>query len=104
MQRNKCLGTLRTGLLIVAATLTWASGAAAGTYKIIHFFQWPKIPSGNLTFDAAGNLYGTTQSGGGSSLWRQRLRHRVEAGAQSEGDLDGKHNPQLYRRGWSRPP
>ncbi len=66
MQRNKCLGTLRTGLLIVAATLTWASGAAAGTYKIIHFFQWPKIPSGNLTFDAAGNLYGTTQSGGGS--------------------------------------
>jgi uncharacterized repeat protein (TIGR03803 family) len=37
---------------------------AAGAYNILHLFTWAKNPSGNLTFDAAGNLYGTTQNGG----------------------------------------
>jgi uncharacterized repeat protein (TIGR03803 family) len=66
MERNKCLGTLRTALLIAVAALAWAGGAAASTYKIIHVFWWARNPMGNLTLDAAGNLYGTTGSGRGS--------------------------------------
>jgi uncharacterized repeat protein (TIGR03803 family) len=65
MERNECLGTLRTALLIAVATLAWAGGAAASTYNIIHRFTWAQNPLGSLTFDAAGNLYGTTVSGGG---------------------------------------
>jgi uncharacterized repeat protein (TIGR03803 family) len=87
MQRKKCFATLgvlrrkvlgygRRGvtLTIVIATLTLARGAAgsqldgesdrAGVYKTLHLFTWAKNPSGNLIFDVAGNLYGTTQDGG----------------------------------------
>jgi uncharacterized repeat protein (TIGR03803 family) len=38
----------------------------AGTYNILHLFTSAKYPIGNLTFDAYGNLYGTTGGGGGS--------------------------------------
>jgi uncharacterized repeat protein (TIGR03803 family) len=31
---------------------------------VLHLFTWAKEPSGNLIFDAAGNIYGTTASGG----------------------------------------
>jgi uncharacterized repeat protein (TIGR03803 family) len=50
--------------MIAAAALTLSSAARASTYKIIHDFQVPKQPQGNLTIDAAGNLYGTTAAGG----------------------------------------
>jgi hypothetical protein len=86
MQRKKCFATLgvlrrkvlgygRRGvaLAVVIAALTLASGAAgfqldggpdaAGTYNILHRFTWAQYPSGNLIFDTAGNLYGTTQGG-----------------------------------------
>jgi uncharacterized repeat protein (TIGR03803 family) len=44
------------------------SGAArASTYKIIHEFEVPNYPQGNLTIDAAGNLYGTTFGGGSAT-------------------------------------
>ncbi len=66
MERNKCWGTLRAALLIVVAALAWASGARASTYEVIHLFTWAQSPIGNLTFDAAGNLYGTTSRGGAS--------------------------------------
>ena len=64
MQRKKYLATLVTALIIVMATLTWASSAAASSYKILHRFSVYSSPQGNLIFDAAGNLYGTTQLGG----------------------------------------
>jgi uncharacterized repeat protein (TIGR03803 family) len=90
MQRKKwfaTLGVLRgrvlgygrrgVGLTIVIGTLTLASGAAgfqpggepdgAGTYNILHLFTWAQLPTGNLIFDAAGNLYGTTVAGGAGS-------------------------------------
>jgi uncharacterized repeat protein (TIGR03803 family) len=76
MQRKKCLRTLGAALTIVITTLTLASGAAGsqlggepdrtGAYNVLHLFTWAKNPHGNLTFDAAGNLYGTTEDGGGS--------------------------------------
>jgi uncharacterized repeat protein (TIGR03803 family) len=75
-----CFGVLRRGvsgsgrwsaaLIIAIATLAWASGAAADTCKAIHVFTGTAGgagPTGNLTFDAAGNLYGTTFEGGGSA-------------------------------------
>ena len=74
--RRKVLGYGRRGvaLTVVIATLTLARGAAssqldgepdrAGTYNILHLFTWAKGPIGNLIFDTAGNLYGTTGGGG----------------------------------------
>jgi uncharacterized repeat protein (TIGR03803 family) len=63
-------------LTIAIATLTLVRGAAAfqldgepdraGAYNILHLFTWANGPTGNLVFDAAGNLYGTTELGGGS--------------------------------------
>jgi uncharacterized repeat protein (TIGR03803 family) len=61
-------GRLGAVLIIAIATLAWASGAGADTCKAIHVFTGTagNFPRGNLTFDAAGNLYGTTEHGGGS--------------------------------------
>jgi uncharacterized repeat protein (TIGR03803 family) len=74
--RRKVLGYGRLGvaLTILIATLTLVRGAVGfqfdsepdktGAYNILHLFTWAKNPQGNLTFDAAGNLYGTTEDGG----------------------------------------
>jgi uncharacterized repeat protein (TIGR03803 family) len=74
--RGKVLryGRWSVALTIIAAALTLASNAtssqpggepdAAGAYNLLHFFTWAKTPFGNLTFDAAGNLYGTTANYG----------------------------------------
>jgi uncharacterized repeat protein (TIGR03803 family) len=64
MQPKKCLRTLASALIIAAAVLGSSGAARASTYKIIHQFEVPKYPEGNLTMDAAGNLYGTTYQGG----------------------------------------
>ena len=40
------------------------AATAAITYKILHAFHWASNPTGNLIFEAAGNLYGTTANGG----------------------------------------
>ena len=37
---------------------------SASTYNILHLFKWAKAPSGNLVFDAGGDLYGTSSGGG----------------------------------------
>jgi len=89
MQRKKSfatLGVLRRKVLgyggrgvalrIVIATVTLASGASgsqsgsqpdrARAYNILRLFTWAKAPTGNLIFDGAGNLYGTTSAGSGS--------------------------------------
>ena len=65
-------GGLGAALTIILATLAWASGAAADTCKAIHIFTGKaagSYPTGNLTFDAAGNLYGTTESGGSANCF-----------------------------------
>ena len=67
MQRKKCSRALASALVIAAAALTLGGAARASTYKIIHQFGLAKKPLGNLTIDAAGNLYGTTFYGGDST-------------------------------------
>jgi uncharacterized repeat protein (TIGR03803 family) len=65
-QKNSWL-TVSTVLAVLAMALMLPTQAvAAGTYKILHTFTWAKGPEGNLTLDAAGNLYGTTVGGGGA--------------------------------------
>jgi hypothetical protein len=64
MQSEKCLRALASAVIIAAAVLASSGAARASTYKIIHEFEVPKRPTGNLTMDAAGNLYGTTSNGG----------------------------------------
>jgi uncharacterized repeat protein (TIGR03803 family) len=67
MQGKKCLRTLAWAQIVAAAALALSGAARASTYKIIHKFEVPKVPLGNLTMDAAGNLYGTTSYGGSSA-------------------------------------
>jgi uncharacterized repeat protein (TIGR03803 family) len=66
--RQKRFWFTMSGILAVLAVALMLPGqaVAAGTYKILHTFRWAKNPMANLTFDAAGNLYGTTNLGGGS--------------------------------------
>jgi uncharacterized repeat protein (TIGR03803 family) len=68
MQCEKCFRALASAVIIAAAVLALSGAAtAASTYKIIDQFEVPKVPVGNLTWDAAGNLYGTTVFGGDST-------------------------------------
>jgi uncharacterized repeat protein (TIGR03803 family) len=66
MRQKKILFLARVILAILTLTLALPM-VAARTYKIIHSFKRLKSPEGNLTLDAAGNLYGTTEYGGDSS-------------------------------------
>jgi uncharacterized repeat protein (TIGR03803 family) len=65
MRRKKFLGRISEVLASLALMLILSGGATAGTYEILHVFRWAKNPTGSLTFDGAGNLYGTTALGGG---------------------------------------
>jgi uncharacterized repeat protein (TIGR03803 family) len=57
-------------LAIFAVTIVTATHAAAQTEKVLYDFNYtatkkgPIFPIGGLVFDAAGNLYGTTNAGG----------------------------------------
>ena len=74
MQRKRCFTVPAVILAIATATFTRGRIAAgypldgepgtAGTYHILHVFTSAKEPTGNLIFDRAGNLYGTTFGGG----------------------------------------
>jgi uncharacterized repeat protein (TIGR03803 family) len=65
--RQKQFWFVMGAILEAALLLMLPTGAgAAGTYKILHTLTRAKYPAGNLTLDAAGNLYGTTNNGGGS--------------------------------------
>jgi len=60
------VGAFRLALLMIAATLTVSPSAQAQTYRVLHTFTGPDgaYPYAAVTMDSAGNLYGTTYSGG----------------------------------------
>lgn len=71
MNRNQFWAAVSKVLAVMAATLIMAlmlapCALAANTYKILHKFTGPdgSDPISVLIFDTAGNLYGTTTSGG----------------------------------------
>jgi uncharacterized repeat protein (TIGR03803 family) len=66
MESEKSLKTLASAV-VIAAVLATSAAARASSYRIIHEFEVPKDPSGSLVMDGAGNLYGTTVYGGGST-------------------------------------
>ena len=57
-----------TVMLMVLATLVWGLAANAQTESVLFSFSSLRTggtaPISGLTFDAAGNLYGTTLTGG----------------------------------------
>lgn len=65
----------RSAFLAMAAALIWALGVqlAIAQETLLHSFSFNTIgtdgaaPTGNLVFDAAGNLYGETSSGGSTA-------------------------------------
>jgi uncharacterized repeat protein (TIGR03803 family) len=92
-------------IIVVAATLLFASGAlAASSYKVLYAFKGGNdgnYPAGALALDAAGNLYGTTVAGGGdqqfcsgsnpgcgtvfmltnsNGKWKERVLHHFQIG------------------------
>ena len=70
MHRKQMFRIILGILAIMALTLILGGSAwAQGQYKTIHRFNKQtgvrgRAPYGGLIFDAAGNLYGTTYSGG----------------------------------------
>jgi uncharacterized repeat protein (TIGR03803 family) len=73
MSYKKFLGAASAALMIVIVfTLALAPAAgAASKYKVLYKFAHPANganPQGNLIFDAAGNLYGTTYIGGARNM------------------------------------
>jgi len=72
MSCKKFLGAASAALMIViAVTLVLAPAArAASKYEVLHAFHGKDgfQPAGGLIFDAASNLYGTTNFGGGHDL------------------------------------
>jgi uncharacterized repeat protein (TIGR03803 family) len=67
MKSNRILTTVNATIAIIALTLIMASASSAqSTYKILHVFTNPAEGQQvqNVHVDAAGNLYGTTYTGG----------------------------------------
>src|SRR5580693_3919170 len=68
MNYKRFLGAASAALMIIIAILTLVPGAgAASKYKTLYKFTGGvdgKEPFASLVFDQAGNLYGTTESGG----------------------------------------
>jgi uncharacterized repeat protein (TIGR03803 family) len=60
--RISSVSMLAVAYVLLAANVTFASD----TYKVLHWFDWTNgaNSSSGLTFDASGNLYGTTYAGG----------------------------------------
>jgi uncharacterized repeat protein (TIGR03803 family) len=67
--RGKSLSSGMTAAMVILAVTLFVTDASAGTIKVLHEFTINEgyQPNG-LTFDAAGNLYGTTTYGGGSDM------------------------------------
>jgi len=66
MKTERCVYAL--AFLVCTAALVLPAGAWAGTEKVLYTFRGGSDggdPTGPLTFDKAGNIYGTTVRGGG---------------------------------------
>ena len=66
IHKNGATRTLALGMLLAAA-MSAMTTAQAQTYTILYSFKGapiPDTPLGGLIRDSAGNLYGTTSSGG----------------------------------------
>jgi hypothetical protein len=71
MKRNRPLMIVFAALLVTSGLVLLPSIQAVGRYQTLYkFFAYSGgvYPSAGLIFDAAGNLYGTTQQGGNISL------------------------------------
>jgi uncharacterized repeat protein (TIGR03803 family) len=71
MKRNSTLRMVSAALLITTGSVLLPGIQAAGKYQTLHklfAYSGGVYSSAGLTFDAAGNLYGTTQQGGNISL------------------------------------
>src|ERR1700682_4008949 len=87
---------LRAVLAPLSFAMITASVAGAATEKVIHTFNAygnGALPQSSLVADAAGNLYGTTSTGGSanagvvfeltptsSGKWKQRILHDFQGG------------------------
>lgn len=72
MRNQKCsIGLRMTAVLAILAVIVFVTNASAATEKVLHSFNVTGnggyAPYSSLIFDAAGNLYGTTQIGGAHS-------------------------------------
>jgi uncharacterized repeat protein (TIGR03803 family) len=104
--------TLYSVLALTALALIFATNAAAVTEKVIHNFTISPhgaFPSGQLLADAAGNLYGTTSSGGEhgagavfrltrkpDGTWVETLLHSFIEGSTPGGGLAFDTSGNLY--------
>jgi uncharacterized repeat protein (TIGR03803 family) len=71
MLQKKCLFRMSGILAVFVMAIMLATGAVAdSTYKVLHRFRGPRgaMPYSRLIFDAAGNLYGTTSTGGAAGM------------------------------------
>ena len=105
MSCKKFLGAASAALMIVVLTLVLAPAAgAAGKYEVLHAFNGKDgaEPFASLIFDAAGNLYGTTGSGGAygpgtvfkltpnaDGRWTESVLHSFTGGHAQEGPMAG---------------
>ena len=112
MSCKKFLGAASAALMIVVLTLVLAPAAgAAGKYEVLHAFNGKDgaEPFASLIFDAAGNLYGTTGSGGAygpgtvfkltpnaDGRWTESVLHSFTGGHAQEGPNGRPH----LRCGW----
>ncbi len=98
MERTYLPRIIRGFLITMAVTLMLSSSALAVTYKTLHIFRGSdgSYPEFTLTFDAAGNLYGATCSGGaygsgvvfklapnGDGTWTESTLYQFTGGTDS---------------------
>ncbi len=63
---GRAIRSISSGLVVALAAVFFPCAAQGQQYRVLHVFTGPDgaVPSGVLTVDPAGKLYGTTQEGG----------------------------------------
>lgn len=78
MRRRKLWFAVNVPLVVLTMALMLSAVVAASKYKVLHVFKGSAdgtYPGGNLIFDAVGNLYGATGTGGvhlGGAIFKLR--------------------------------